>query len=202
MTHNKTTNSETPKTPLLCTGNLPNNIPIVSSIMNISFPAFAWPNCSHSRRIAPTSNAPRPPCNLRSMQASNEPSPHPSTTSFYTILYMFLQSRTVVIITETLRDFGLVKFGYKSQHVARFFIYFLNGLENEGVDCSSPPSWTAYAAFINLVRNTTYLRLEIISQDQLSEGVQSSSIAHLVYKEVVTEKDTLHFYGTSAKKEK
>lgn len=69
--------------------------------------------------------------NLRRRQISRHckktspTSPHPSTRWFYSMLYQFLHCRTSVFTTETLRYFGLAKYGNKNQRVVRLFIHFI-----------------------------------------------------------------------------
>lgn len=108
--------------------------------MNFWIDAFAWRTRKQSwrLRIAHLSNALRVPLNPPSLQTTYQPSHHPSTTPLYTKLYRILRSWTGVVITETLRDFDLVKYGNNSQRVKRLLIHYLNELKNKRVDLSAP----------------------------------------------------------------
>lgn len=116
------------------------------------------------------------------------------------MLYRFLESRTSIVIIETLRDFGLPKYGNKKQRVARLLVHFLDNLESKGVNMNAPPSSHANDEFEHMIRNTTCLRFQKATMDQLDkESVQPPSVQQL-HEEMDIATENVRISGVKARR--
>lgn len=105
-----------------------------------------------------------------------------------------------MVIIETLRDFGLPMYGVKRQRVARLLIYFLECLERKGVDVYVPPSSHSTDKFGDLIRNTTCLSFQDVSQYRPTEdGVPPPSVQQL-YEEIANATENVRILGLKARR--